>query len=201
MGAEPGASRRGAAARVLVLAAAGVLGALAFPKAGWSPLAWIWLVPTLVSGAMRPRRAALLDGWLAGTVFYVVLLRWLDHTFLHYSAIPWPLTWLPIVALAAYCGLYLGVLAGAVAWLRGRLGGSRGDPAVDRADDQVGSSAPRADHGHLRAAHARSRAYPARRRALAGDRDDHLPARRPGPARAPARAVRGRRHPDPRGLD
>jgi len=122
MGAEPGGSRASTAARALVLVAAGVLGALAFPRTGWSALAWIWLVPALVSGAMRPRRAAVLDGWLAGTVFYVVLLRWLDHTFLHYSAIPWPLTWLPIVALAAYCGLYLGAVAGAVAWLRGRLG-------------------------------------------------------------------------------
>ena len=122
MGAEPGASRRSTAARTLVLAFAGILGALAFPKTSWSLLAWIWLVPALVSGLTRPRRAALLDGWLAGTVFYVVLLRWLDHTFLHYSAIPWPLTWLPILALAAYCGLYLGVVAGAVAWLRSRLG-------------------------------------------------------------------------------
>jgi apolipoprotein N-acyltransferase len=122
MAAEPGPSRRGTAARVLVLAVAGVLGALAFPKTGWAPLAWVWLAPALVSGLTRPRRAALLDGWLAGTVFYVVLLRWLDHTFLHYSAIPWPLTWLPIAALAAYCGLYVGGLAGAVAWLRGRLG-------------------------------------------------------------------------------
>ena len=26
---------------------AGVLGALAFPRAGWSPLAWVWLVPAL----------------------------------------------------------------------------------------------------------------------------------------------------------
>ena len=26
------------------------------------------------------------------------------------------------MALAAYCGLYLGAVAGAVAWLRGRLG-------------------------------------------------------------------------------
>jgi apolipoprotein N-acyltransferase len=122
MGPEPGAGRGRGAARLLVLAAAGALGALAFPKTSWSALAWIWLVPTLASGAMRPGRPALLDGWLAGTVFYVVLLRWLDHTFLHYSTIPWPLTWLPIVALAAYCGLYVGVIAWAVARLRGRLG-------------------------------------------------------------------------------
>ena len=110
MGAEPGGSRGDTAARVLVLASAGVLGALAFPKTSWAPLAWIWLVPALVSGATRPRRAALRDGWLSGTVFYVVLLRWLDHTFLHYSAIPGP-TWLPIVAL-------LRIAASTWAWSR-----------------------------------------------------------------------------------
>ena len=65
------------------------------------------------AAASRGRRAAALaDGWLAGTVFYVVLLRWLDHTFLHFSAIPWPITWLPIAALAAYCGLYVGAHRG-----------------------------------------------------------------------------------------
>jgi apolipoprotein N-acyltransferase len=122
MGAEPATSRGAAAVRIAVLVAAGILGALAFPGTGWALLAWIWLVPALVSGAMRSRRQALLDGWLAGTVFYVVLLRWLDHTFQHYSAIPWPVTWLPIAALAAYCGLYVGALAWAVAALRRRLG-------------------------------------------------------------------------------
>ena len=119
---EPEPSRRARAASLLVLALSGILGALAFPTTDWSLLAWAWLVPTLVSGATRAPRAALADGWLAGTVFYVVLLRWLDHTFLHYSAIPWPVTWLPIVALAAYCGLYLGAVAGATAWLARRLG-------------------------------------------------------------------------------
>ena len=119
---EPEPSRRARAASLLVLALSGLLGALAFPTTDWSLLAWAWLVPTLVSGATRAPRAALADGWLAGTVFYVVLLRWLDHTFLHYSAIPWPVTWLPIVALAAYCGLYLGAVAGATAWLARRLG-------------------------------------------------------------------------------
>ena len=71
-------------------------------------VAWIWLVPALCCGLARTPRGALADGWLAGTVFFLVLLRWLDHTFLHFSAIPWPLTWLPIAALAAYCGLYVG---------------------------------------------------------------------------------------------
>ncbi|MGH7373325.1 MAG: hypothetical protein ACREJY_03795, partial [Candidatus Rokuibacteriota bacterium] len=119
---ELGLSRGGTAVRVLVLVVSGVLGALAFPKTGWALLAWIWLVPALTSAVTRAPRAALADGWLAGTAFYVVLLRWLDHTFLHYSAIPWPITWLPIVALAAYCGLYVGLVAGGTAWLRGRLG-------------------------------------------------------------------------------
>jgi apolipoprotein N-acyltransferase len=104
------------------LAASGALGALAYPDVGWWSLAWVWLVPTLSAAVARPPRGALADGWLAGTAFFLVLLRWLDHTFREYSAIPWPLGWLPILALSAYCGLYVGAVAGAVAWLRGRLG-------------------------------------------------------------------------------
>jgi apolipoprotein N-acyltransferase len=119
---DPSASRGRAAASTLVLVASGVLGALAFPLPGWAALAWVWLIPSLHAGATRAPRAALRDGWLAGTVFYVVLLRWLDFTFLHYSAIPWPVTWLPIALLAAYCGLYVGLVAGGAAWLGRRLG-------------------------------------------------------------------------------
>lgn len=109
--------------RLPLLVASGVLGALAFPTTDWSLFAWLWLAPSLACALVRPPRDALADGWLAGTVFFVVLLRWLDHTFQYYSAIPWPLGWLPIVALAAYCGLYTGSIAAGVAWLRGSLGG------------------------------------------------------------------------------
>src|SRR6266542_4440463 len=77
---------------------------------------------TLLAGLARPPRAALADGWLAGTVFFLVLLHWLDYTFRFYSAIPWPLTWLPILALSAYCGLYVGLMAWAVARLSARVG-------------------------------------------------------------------------------
>jgi apolipoprotein N-acyltransferase len=105
-----------------VLALSGAAGALAFPTTDWSLLAWVWLVPAFARACERSPREALADGWLSGTVFFIVLLRWLDHTFQHYSAIPWPLTWLPLAALGAYCGLYTGLVCVAIAGLRVRLG-------------------------------------------------------------------------------
>jgi apolipoprotein N-acyltransferase len=122
MGRDPGTGRSGTTLFRLVLIASGVLGALAFPRPGWAVLAWVWLVPSLYSATTRTPRAALLDGWIAGTAFHVVLLRWLDYTFIHYSAIPWPVTWLPIALLAAYCALYTGLVAAGVAGLRRGLG-------------------------------------------------------------------------------
>jgi apolipoprotein N-acyltransferase len=108
--------------RFPLLVTSGVLGALAFPTTDWSLFAWVWVAPSLACALVRPPRGALADGWLAGTVFFVILFRWLDHTFRYYSAIPWPLGWLPIIALAAYCGLYLGLITCSVAWLRERFG-------------------------------------------------------------------------------
>ncbi|MFZ1061676.1 MAG: hypothetical protein WAP47_21080, partial [Candidatus Rokuibacteriota bacterium] len=105
----------------LLLASAGLLTA-AYPTIDWSLLAWVALVPLLAAALVRSPRQALADGWLTGTVFFLLLLRWLDHTFRHYSAIPWPVTWLPILGLAAYCGLYFGLVAATVSWLRPRLG-------------------------------------------------------------------------------
>jgi apolipoprotein N-acyltransferase len=71
---------------------------------------------------VRSPRRALADGWLAGAVFFTLLLRWLDYTFQVYSAIPWPLTWLPIIGLAGYLGLYVGGVTAATSWLARRLG-------------------------------------------------------------------------------
>ena len=109
-----------------LLVAFAVLGALAFPSTDWSLLAWVWLTPVLACAMNRTPRQALGDGWLTGTVFFLVLLRWLDHTLRSYSQIPWPLTWLPILALAAYCGLYVAGVIAAVAWLRAGLGHGMG---------------------------------------------------------------------------
>ncbi len=96
--------------------------ALAFPRPDLHVLAWLALAPLFGLAALLPPRAALGWGWLSGTVFFLTLLRWLDHTFQHYSAIPWPLTWLPIAGLAAYCGLYFGLVTAGMAWLARRSG-------------------------------------------------------------------------------
>jgi apolipoprotein N-acyltransferase len=107
--------------RIPLLLASAVLLTAAYPTTDWSLFAWVALVPLLASTLVRSPRQALADGWLMGTVFFLLLLRWLDHTFRNYSAIPWPVTWLPILGLAAYCGLYFGLVAALVSWLRLRL--------------------------------------------------------------------------------
>jgi len=106
--------------RAAVLAATALGMALAFPRTDWEDAVWVVLAPLLVTTVRGPARAALGWGWFFGTVFFLVLLRWLDFTFRTYSTIPWPLTWGPTLALAAYCGLYVGVFAGAVSWLARR---------------------------------------------------------------------------------
>jgi apolipoprotein N-acyltransferase len=108
--------------RVPLLVTSSVLLTLAYPTTDWSLFAWVALVPLFASALVRSPRQALGDGWLMGTVFFILLLRWLDHTFRHYSLIPWPLTWLPITGLAAYCGLYFGLVAALVSWLGRRVG-------------------------------------------------------------------------------
>ncbi|HEV8615000.1 MAG TPA: apolipoprotein N-acyltransferase [Methylomirabilota bacterium] len=100
------------ALQAALLMASGFGLALAFPRTDWDRGAWFLLVPLVITAVTRPPRVAFGWGWLFGTVFFAVLLRWLNYTFGLYSAIPWPLVYGPTLLLAAYCGLY----AGAFAW-------------------------------------------------------------------------------------
>jgi len=73
------------------------------------------------SGARRLR-----VGWLYGTVYFLVLLRWLDFTFRTYSDIPWPLTWALRSRWRGIAGFMSAAVAGAVSWLADlRSAGSR----------------------------------------------------------------------------
>jgi apolipoprotein N-acyltransferase len=108
--------------RGLAVMTAGFALALAYPPMAWNLLAWVALAPLFVV-AMRARPGAAFGwGWLGGFVFFLALLRWLNFTFTTYSAIPWPLTWGPTALLAAYCALWIGLVAALAAWLAGRRG-------------------------------------------------------------------------------
>ena len=91
--------------------------ALAFPVTDWGWAGWIALMPLLVIVLGTSPRIAFAWGWLYGTVFFLILLRWLTWTFRVFSAIPWPLTWGPTLLLAAYCGLYVALVSALVVWL------------------------------------------------------------------------------------
>ncbi|MGH7389219.1 MAG: apolipoprotein N-acyltransferase [Candidatus Rokuibacteriota bacterium] len=102
--------------------AAGAALALAYPRTDWAGTAWVALAPMLLLATLRSPRAGFGWGWLAGFVFFLLLLRWLNFTFGVYSAIPWPLTWAPTAALAAYCGFYVGLVMLCVSWVAERRG-------------------------------------------------------------------------------
>jgi apolipoprotein N-acyltransferase len=106
-----------------VLTAGGAL-ALSFPRMHWDGVAWIALAPMLVIGLLGGPRAAFFWGWLGGFTFFLGLLQWLNFTFMTFSAIPFPLTWLPTMALAAYCGLWIALVMAAVAWVGTRSTGA-----------------------------------------------------------------------------
>jgi apolipoprotein N-acyltransferase len=99
---------------------AGAILALAYPRMNWDAVAWIAVAPLLVVALLGGPRAAFFWGWLGGSVFFLGLLQWLNFTFMTFSAIPFPLTWLPTAALAMYCALWVGLVMAAVAWVGAR---------------------------------------------------------------------------------
>jgi apolipoprotein N-acyltransferase len=109
-----------AAAAVMV---AGAVLALAFPRMDWDAVAWMAVAPLCVVALVYGPRAAFFLSWLGGFTFFLGLLHWLNYTFMTYSAIPFPLTWLPTMALSAYCGLWIAVAFAAVSWVATRWPG------------------------------------------------------------------------------
>src|SRR5262245_8185596 len=104
----------------VVLFPAAFVMALAFPRTHESLTPWVALAPLLAVATMRGPRAAFFWGWASGTIFFLVLLRWLQFTFQVYSAIPWPLVYAPVFLLAAYCGFWTGAVTWLVSWLSAR---------------------------------------------------------------------------------
>ena len=77
----------------------GIVLALAMPKPGWTLCAWVGLVPLFAAIRKRSWWQAGLLGLLAGTVYYIIILRWV---FL-FGTLPWLLL---SVVEALFVGLF-----------------------------------------------------------------------------------------------
>jgi len=85
----------------------GLMLALSFPGAGWAQLAWVGLVPLMLSArVVSPRRAALL-GWLSGVVFFLISLSWLCNMASTVEGTGFKaVSILSYILLAFYCGIF-----------------------------------------------------------------------------------------------
>jgi apolipoprotein N-acyltransferase len=63
----------------------GFLAAAAFPKVEWPFMAWIAFIPLLAVLSRKNGRKSFLKGWLAGTIFYGILLYWIPAVPSHYA--------------------------------------------------------------------------------------------------------------------
>jgi len=96
---------------------------LSFPDFNLWPLAWIGLVPLVVT-IMRspvPRRSFLL-GWLMGSTFFYVTCYWLTYSMIHYGGIQAWQAYLLLIPAAMIAGLFPACFALVLARLVRRLG-------------------------------------------------------------------------------
>jgi apolipoprotein N-acyltransferase len=99
----------------------GILLALSFPKTSYWALAWVSLVPLIVSVSGRDGATSFKYGLAAGMVFYLSSIYWIVGTMTGYGGLPYPLSILLLVALSCYLALYTGLFAWLVTFT-GRLG-------------------------------------------------------------------------------
>ncbi|MFO7713241.1 apolipoprotein N-acyltransferase [Desulfosarcina sp.] len=93
----------------------GLMLTAAFPKAGFSVLAWFALVPLFITLRELNPKDAFRFGMITGLVHYLTLLYWVVITMRTYGYLPWWQCVSLLVLLAAYLALYPGLFALAIA--------------------------------------------------------------------------------------
>ena len=103
---------------VLLAVLSGVLLTAAFPPGHLSLLAWIALVPLLISvGRVSPKTAFRL-GFVAGLAHYLTLIYWIVGVLGHYGNLNFFVSLLALLLLSAYLSLYLGLFSYLAAVMR-----------------------------------------------------------------------------------
>jgi apolipoprotein N-acyltransferase len=106
--------------RIILAGVGAVLLTLAFPKVGLGWLAWVALMPLVLSIRQVPPRAGFFLGFSFGMVHNLGLVYWVVFTMHQYGNIPVTTAVVLLVLLAGYLALYPAAFAAALTWLRPR---------------------------------------------------------------------------------
>ncbi len=98
----------------------GILLLLSFPKFDLGFLAWIALVPLFYSIEGGSVRDSFWLGWIAGIVFFFGGVSWVTNTMVNYGGLSLPLSYLILLLLVLYLGLYYAVFSSLLTFIRSK---------------------------------------------------------------------------------
>lgn len=93
---------------VLSVVSAILLG-LSFPRYDFEFLAWAGIIPLLFIMKGNSAKKAFLWSWFSGTLFFLLTMNWLIGTINNYGGVPAWISFLILLLLSAYLGLYSGL--------------------------------------------------------------------------------------------
>jgi apolipoprotein N-acyltransferase len=96
----------------------GLLYPLCFPNFDLGWLAWLLLIPLHVGLAGVTGRRAFFVGWATGSVGFLGTMAWVVTAMHLYGKMPLIASYAVLILLAAYLGLYVGLYAGGMTWVR-----------------------------------------------------------------------------------
>ena len=92
--------------------ASGALVALSFPNAGLYLLAWVGVIPLLLSLWQKDWRAAFKSGFVFGICYFFGTLYWIYHSMNHYGGISFLSSIALVFLLCAYLSLFTAIFSG-----------------------------------------------------------------------------------------
>lgn len=89
----------------------GTMLALAFPPLDFYSLAWVAIIPLLISLGGKELKASFFLGTLTGFVYFIGTIYWVFNSMYFYGGIPAVLSLLILIALCLYLGIYIGIFS------------------------------------------------------------------------------------------